>query len=565
MSDAYSPSASSWTGAKSGDSEVWEAEEELLNSTFEACDSDNTGVSPSVPLSLPLSVCVCVCVCVCVLCGELTGVILELCVCVCVCVCVVLCGELTGVVLELCVCVCVCVNCPPTPVPRAGCVSAVQIVGYLRGVTGQPQDDGPLRRLCRLLDPQETGRGLPRERFLSVMRAWVQECRQKGSEADEGDVGFIETISLLQPGRLIEGDVSPWESRGGEGHRGNGEEVEVIVQTLQEAHRRLSERNAALQRAIEAGEEERGREREERQALRVKLRDSQHALQQAQTLREELEDLKNIVRGHEERERDGERKKKTLEREIQTLTAQLNDLQLENESLLTEREELREREAELSREREGLLVLLEETQRELACRDALLSQDGRERDRLQENEEEYCATIAELKAEIASLREKLGPGGGGGLETCVREPLSDGALGVPVSLHCEIERAQLGTASGSGPGWAGHLDPEETDRPAETVDDRAPPRTVCVRALSQQEVHPARVPPAVLGVGDAHWRTAWCVCVTLCLCFCALCCTTQLGFGPSPDRRYCVGHLWSPTFSVLSPQIDLRHSHPPPH
>ncbi|XP_069047972.1 protein KASH5-like isoform X3 [Lepisosteus oculatus] len=342
MSDAYSPSASSWTGAKSGDSEVWEAEEELLNSTFEACDSDNTG-----------------------------------------------------------------------------CVSAVQIVGYLRGVTGQPQDDGPLRRLCRLLDPQETGRGLPRERFLSVMRAWVQECRQKGSEADEGDVGFIETISLLQPGRLIEGDVSPWESRGGEGHRGNGEEVEVIVQTLQEAHRRLSERNAALQRAIEAGEEERGREREERQALRVKLRDSQHALQQAQTLREELEDLKNIVRGHEERERDGERKKKTLEREIQTLTAQLNDLQLENESLLTEREELREREAELSREREGLLVLLEETQRELACRDALLSQDGRERDRLQENEEEYCATIAELKAEIASLREKLGPGGGGGLETSV--------------------------------------------------------------------------------------------------------------------------------------------------
>ncbi|KAK1152070.1 protein KASH5-like [Acipenser oxyrinchus oxyrinchus] len=174
-----------------------------------------------------------------------------------------------------------------------------QIVEYLQAVTGQPRDEGPLRGLHRLLDPEQSGQAVDQNTFLCVMKGWVLEVREDGSEMRESDeVEFIETVSFFTLGKKTGGSTAQLEGYGGDTSRVTVEPADLLssIEGLEFTNRRLIERNEKLQRAVEGSEEMSSRLTEEISLLQQQLRISQHALQQARSVSEELEELKEPPR-----------------------------------------------------------------------------------------------------------------------------------------------------------------------------------------------------------------------------------------------------------------------------
>ncbi|KAK6466608.1 protein KASH5-like [Huso huso] len=206
-----------------------------------------------------------------------------------------------------------------------GWVSADQIVEYLQAVTGQPRDEGPLRVLHRVLDPEQSGQAVDQNTFLCVMKGWVAEVREDGSEMRGSDeVEFIETVSLLHPGKKTGGSTAQLEGYGGDTSRVTVEPADLLssIEGLEFTNRRLIERNETLQRAVEGSEETSSHLNEEISLLQQQLRISQHALQQARSVSEELEELKGAAKALEETNSHMRRHTKQLEREQQAMTVE---------------------------------------------------------------------------------------------------------------------------------------------------------------------------------------------------------------------------------------------------
>lgn len=76
---------------------------------------------------------------------------------------------------------------PDTPPCAAGTVLAWRVVEYLQAVTGQSSEEGQLRALHRMLDPEAAGAALDLPTFHAIMREWIASCQQEGSvPGDQG-------------------------------------------------------------------------------------------------------------------------------------------------------------------------------------------------------------------------------------------------------------------------------------------------------------------------------------------------------------------------------------------
>lgn len=64
---------------------------------------------------------------------------------------------------------------------------AWRVVEYLQAVTGQSSEEGQLRALHRMLDPEAAGAALDLPTFHAIMREWIASCQQEGSvPGDQG-------------------------------------------------------------------------------------------------------------------------------------------------------------------------------------------------------------------------------------------------------------------------------------------------------------------------------------------------------------------------------------------
>ncbi|XP_058873835.1 protein KASH5-like [Acipenser ruthenus] len=98
---------------------------------------------------------------------------------------------------------------------------------------------------------------------------------------------------------------------------------------------------------------------------------------------------------------------KQLEREQQAMTVETRCRQEESVRLAAERDTLRWRVEQLTEDKAELKILLDEVEDTLSSKDAVITERGRETERLQQSIEEYVSLIQELKAEISRLQDQL--------------------------------------------------------------------------------------------------------------------------------------------------------------
>ncbi|XP_058281571.1 protein KASH5 isoform X5 [Hylobates moloch] len=179
------------------------------------------------------------------------------------------------------------------------------------------------------------------------------------------------------------------------------------LEDLELSNRRLAGENAKLQRSVETAEEGSARLEEEILALRKQLHSTQQALQFAKAVDEELEDLKTLARSLEEQNRSLLAQARQAEKEQQHLVAEMETLQLENGKLLAERDGVKKRSQELAMEKDTLKRQLFECEHLICQRDTILSERTRRVESLAQTLEEYRVTTQELRLEISRLEEQL--------------------------------------------------------------------------------------------------------------------------------------------------------------
>ncbi|KAM9591754.1 protein KASH5 isoform 2-T2 [Morphnus guianensis] len=213
---------------------------------------------------------------------------------------------------------------PDTPPCAAGMVLAWRVVEYLQAVTGQSSEEGQLRALHRMLDPEAAGAALDLPTFHAIMREWIALCQQGSVPGDQGQkavprvlAGATDSSHLSRGSRLAEEwDVAAGDLglvlAAGEGRtalaaaqlEGDGGNTDIMSPTeatgLRRRAEQLAAQNAKLQWDAKLAEELNAHMAEETAQLKAQLRCSRQALEQARAAAEELEDLKAVAKGLEE-------------------------------------------------------------------------------------------------------------------------------------------------------------------------------------------------------------------------------------------------------------------------
>ncbi|XP_069630176.1 protein KASH5 isoform X7 [Haliaeetus albicilla] len=331
---------------------------------------------------------------------------------------------------------------PDTPPCAAGTVLAWRVVEYLQAVTGQSSEEGQLRALHRMLDPEAAGAALDLPTFRAIMREWIASCQQEGSvPGDQGQkavprvpAGTTDSSHLSRGPRFAEEwDVAAGDLglvlAAGEGRtaqaaaqlEGDGGNTDIMSPTEATGLRRhaeqLAAQNTKLQWDVKLAEELNVHLAEETTQLKAQLRCSQQALEQARATAEELEDLKAVAKGLEEENSELRQQTRQLvrgpasslpEKEQRCLSLQANNLQEENQRLVAEGRGLRQRIQALSAEMADLEAQLSRCTVLLSSRDVALAQAGLRVEELTVALEEYDRAVQELRLETMRLRDQLG-------------------------------------------------------------------------------------------------------------------------------------------------------------
>ncbi|XP_042646153.1 protein KASH5 isoform X2 [Tyto alba] len=285
---------------------------------------------------------------------------------------------------------------------QTGTVLAGQVVEYLQALTGQSGEEGQLRALHHMLDPEAAGAALDLPTFHAIMREWIASCQQEGGSrlAEEQDAasGDLSLVLAVGEGRTALAAAQL---------EGDGGNMDIMSLTSQPPHsteaaglrsraEQLATQNAKLQQDAESAEELNACLAEETAQLKAQLRcSSQQALEQARAAAEELEDLKAVTKGLEEENSELRRQARQLEKEQRHLCLQANSLQEENQQLLAEGHGLRERIQALSAETDNL-------------EDTALTQSGKQVEELMLVLQEYKRAVQELQLETTQLRNQMG-------------------------------------------------------------------------------------------------------------------------------------------------------------
>ncbi|XP_014344271.1 protein KASH5 [Latimeria chalumnae] len=331
-----------------------------------------------------------------------------------------------------------------------GQVFVFRIIEYLEDMTGQSCENGQLKLLYNMLDPGKKGIAVDFNTFYTIMKQWIAQCRQdRVAERSQEEDGFIENIYFLQAGKKDAAVSSQLEGYGGEMYKPDLGTADLIsnIEDLEQANRKLAEQNAKLQATVEGSEEANAHLSEEISNLKGKLKSSQHALQQARSVAEELEDLKGIVKRLEERKQGLQTHNWQLEKDHQSLSVQLESLQEENCRLRAERECGKRRTEELLTNTAELKNQLYEAQTLACSREVLLLLKINQEEEMKMRVEEYSSIIQELKAEIQRLQEQLNQTYEDPTDGCSEEGTAFSsspvfAVTALQSLHMEIEQIQ---------------------------------------------------------------------------------------------------------------------------
>uniref|UniRef100_A0A8C5QUB7 EF-hand domain-containing protein n=1 Tax=Leptobrachium leishanense TaxID=445787 RepID=A0A8C5QUB7_9ANUR len=290
-----------------------------------------------------------------------------------------------------------------------GKVSVIQITEYLESVADPNCDGDRLQSLCTMLDPEDEGALMDLETFRTVMAKWIASCCKDGeSVTAKNDKKSEETYCHLSTEKELDSD-SHLEGYGGDIQNAIGEnlDLERQISDLQVANKNLTEQTVKIQKSLDIADETNSQLTEEISDLKSKLKASHQAFLHAKSVRNEIEDMKTLVKTLEDKIAELSSEKKQLDKEKISLRNQLQTFQKENEILFNEKGNCETILNDLRTENSKMEHKLCEYESIISEKDDLLAQKSMQSEERQYLVDEYTIIIQELKIQKSHLQEQL--------------------------------------------------------------------------------------------------------------------------------------------------------------
>ncbi|XP_040293436.1 inositol 1,4,5-triphosphate receptor associated 2-like [Bufo bufo] len=340
-----------------------------------------------------------------------------------------------------------------------GKVAVSKIVDYLRHTTSRGSEDSGLSELCNMLDPEKRDISMDLDTYHAIMREWVDDCRNNGTEnkTKESILAAEDSLIKLREGliavRRISGTTmnvtcGSLEAFGGDVSRGDLDTSDLItcIADLQYNNQKLKEQHGKLKAAIEAQEESNHRLLEENETLRNHWKSAQQSITRVRTLKGEIEELKLNMTALEESKSQLVAQNKQMEKENLSLIHKISSLQDENLRGALEVEEIRNTLSQVTDKVAELQLQLTDLESALQKKDAGLLVKDLYVEEMKSSLMEYSSVIENLRNEKSKMESNL--------QRMEQELLSNGINspitcqlnrvinGGPNSLHTELEYAQ---------------------------------------------------------------------------------------------------------------------------
>ncbi|XP_072321230.1 uncharacterized protein [Eucyclogobius newberryi] len=276
-------------------------------------------------------------------------------------------------------------------------------------MTVQSPDQERLTALQLLLDPDSVDPAVSRETFHSKMREWISQCSQDSCDVDSSLVSWPDMPKTLVNG--LDFSSSQSKSASSENHSctcsncSDGKDLLHTVADLKQAHRKLSEQNNSLLRAVAQCEDVNLQLTLEVTDLRGKLTSAQRSAVRTRSLTQELEELRQAFKDAQERASRSQSSCTKLNKEVECLKMHIRRLEDKNEKLIFERtcsedsiNKLIKINSELRAELEETLVMLTARDKEMTKKDIIM-------DKMKNSHVENHSIIEGLQSELMRLHD----------------------------------------------------------------------------------------------------------------------------------------------------------------
>ncbi|KAK1790302.1 hypothetical protein P4O66_014218 [Electrophorus voltai] len=256
----------------------------------------------------------------------------------------------------------------------AGKVYVSHIVDYLRHTTSRSSEDSGLEELCNMLDPEHKDISIDLHTYHAIMKEWIEDCRNQGTSRNEDlTQESVRPADGLAAKRsvLLNMTSGSLEAFGGEVSRADLETSDLVfcVADLQFNNQKLQQEVGKLKQAVEVMEETNQKLLEQNEELKAQTRayssciafpllpssssacvlrsrascTGQQLLQKERMLKEEVEEMKMTLSSSEESRARASAQSKHVERENQSLLAKIACLEKENVKVSMEVDELQKK------------------------------------------------------------------------------------------------------------------------------------------------------------------------------------------------------------------------------
>ncbi|XP_075704849.1 inositol 1,4,5-triphosphate receptor associated 2-like, partial [Rhinoderma darwinii] len=340
-----------------------------------------------------------------------------------------------------------------------GKVAVSKIVDYLRYTTSRGSEDSGLSELCNMLDPEQRDISMDLDTYHAIMREWVDDCRNNGTEnktkesllaAEDSMIKLRENIFAVRriSGTTMNVTCGSLEAFGGDISRGDLDTSDLItcVADLQYNNQKLQEQHRKLKATVDAQEESNQRLLEENEELRNQWKSAQQSMTRVRTLKGDIEELKLNVAALEESKSQLVAQNKQMEKENLSLIHKISSLQEENLRNALEAEEMTRTLSQVTDKAAELQLQLTDFESALQRKDAGLLVKDLYVEEMKSTLMEYSSVIENLRIEKSKLESNL--------QQMEQELLSNG-IDSPItyklsriinkglnSLHTELEYAQ---------------------------------------------------------------------------------------------------------------------------
>uniref|UniRef100_W5M8A1 EF-hand domain-containing protein n=1 Tax=Lepisosteus oculatus TaxID=7918 RepID=W5M8A1_LEPOC len=271
-----------------------------------------------------------------------------------------------------------------------GEVMASTVMQYLQSMTSQSPEQGRLSRLYDMLDPDRKGVFVNRDVFQATMKRWISQCSQDclldddyqslGEDHCKAPInGYLENVyqrlewcnisKTLAKATVL--DFPRIESR----------DMISTVADLRHANHSLSEQNSSLLKAVEACDEKNLQLTAEVSKLKRKLMSTQRSAVSFESLSEELDEARRLIKDSQERACRIKTYNNKLKKENECLRAQIQLLEEVNEKLAQEKSfnktclaKLMKMQSEMRKELDETHVLLASKDREITQKTMLIEE-----------------------------------------------------------------------------------------------------------------------------------------------------------------------------------------------